>query len=1109
MISVAYLNNESGADGGAVALRASAGTLIDFNTFRENKAAGRGGAIELFESAPYIVDTRFRLGTANFGGGVALTGVTDSIAFENCEFVGNTATNGGGFYSDGGSHTIDNARFVENTAGSGAGIWNQTGSLRIRDSFFVGNAASAFGGGIYNSNGTTAVGNTVFADNAATTGGGSYDSSASQTSYVNCVFAAQQVVEAGAVYAIDSTATLNNATIVANLASSNGAGTTASGAGSLDITHAVFWNNVDASGVTATTQVNGSATVQYSCLQDDAAGDATVFPGTGNIDSDPLFGTPIPGLWTDDAVYSELTGETRLFGNFGDPNDPNQPPLDGRFVRPIFGQPEETIIVDVFQGEIVVLGDFSAATQLTGYEILDYRLEQFSPARDSGSNGLVPRDELDLDRDADPNEALPIDIDGENRVRNLIVDMGAYENFPDCNGNGIEDTEDIASGLSLDCDGNQIPDECQIASDSTAPGGPYYCMGDCDPDCNNNGIPDSCETDCNGNGIPDDCDLDPNDPDGDGEVSLDCNLNAVPDECDEDCDGNGIPDNCQIDVNSTAPGGPFFCTVDCDPDCDNNGIPDACDPDCNGNAIPDACDIDPNDPDGDGFVLPDCNGDGNPDSCDLDPNDPDGNGLVSCDENTDLVPDECQVLNLNSGFVTATIQEGIDAASGFDALLAAAERFELDSADFSDKSITLLSRAAFTQAQVLIAADSSRIEARNIFFTSEECVGGVDANRPAAAYELAGSLTVPNLDRVDLIASTFTMQPGAGISIGAGGGLDLQVDSGATLAGTVTLQADAVLAASTNIDSAAAVLSQGGTVAAPALTNAADGTWSGWGEIAGNLANQNGMTVQADTQTAGDLLNDGLITIQNGTLTVTGTVTNNGTIIGDLGRSGDDRSTLDGLASLGNLAMSGDATLRLPTSDYIVRVGGNFDVAINSEVRYDLAQAELRMIGLATQTLEVMSHDIGADADGLDRTLPGHYPIRRLRVGPTSTNVKLVDVHDNDGLGQVDCEAIYVSELIIDAGASLQTTGCKIYYETLQLDGFVDSPGNLIPITACPGDVNGDDVVNLTDLATLLANFGTTSGAVREDGDLNGDGDVDLSDLAELLSLFGTDCGPA
>lgn len=58
----------------------------------------------------------------------------------------------------------------------------------------------------------------------------------------------------------------------------------------------------------------------------------------------------------------------------------------------------------------------------------------------------------------------------------------------------------------------------------------------------------------------------------------------------------------------------------------------------------------------------------------------------------------------------------------------------------------------------------------------------------------------------------------------------------------------------------------------------------------------------------------------------------------------------------------------------------------------------------------------------------------------------------------------------------------------------------------CPGDVNGDGVVDLTDLAILLSHFGTSSGASLENGDLNGDEVVDLTDLAILLSQFGTVC---
>lgn len=90
-----------------------------------------------------------------------------------------------------------------------------------------------------------------------------------------------------------------------------------------------------------------------------------------------------------------------------------------------------------------------------------------------------------------------------------------------------------------------------------------------------------------------------------------------------DCNADGVPDECEIDVNSTAPGGPFFCTVGCDPDCNDNGIPDECDvppiglgPDCNTSGIPDECE-------------PDFDGDGLIDDCD---DDDDNDGVLDVDD---------------------------------------------------------------------------------------------------------------------------------------------------------------------------------------------------------------------------------------------------------------------------------------------------------------------------------------------------------------------------------------------------------------------------------------------------------------------------------------------
>jgi aminopeptidase N len=49
-----------------------------------------------------------------------------------------------------------------------------------------------------------------------------------------------------------------------------------------------------------------------------------------------------------------------------------------------------------------------------------------------------------------------------------------------------------------------------------------------------------------------------------------------------------------------------------------------------------------------------------------------------------------------------------------------------------------------------------------------------------------------------------------------------------------------------------------------------------------------------------------------------------------------------------------------------------------------------------------------------------------------------------------------------------------------------------------PGDLNGDGIVDMTDLGILLASF-----EVDDGGDIDGDGDTDISDLGALLAWYG------
>lgn len=64
----------------------------------------------------------------------------------------------------------------------------------------------------------------------------------------------------------------------------------------------------------------------------------------------------------------------------------------------------------------------------------------------------------------------------------------------------------------------------------------------------------------------------------------------------------------------------------------------------------------------------------------------------------------------------------------------------------------------------------------------------------------------------------------------------------------------------------------------------------------------------------------------------------------------------------------------------------------------------------------------------------------------------------------------------------------------------------LRPRHECPGDANGDNLVNFADLNIVLANYGAVGQPGAVPGDVNGDGRVTFSDLNLVLSYFSASC---
>jgi len=108
-----------------------------------------------------------------------------------------------------------------------------------------------------------------------------------------------------------------------------------------------------------------------------------------------------------------------------------------------------------------------------------------------------------------------------------------------------------------------------------------------------------------------------------------------------------------------------------------------------------------------------------------------------------------------------------------------------------------------------------------------------------------------------------------------------------------------------------------------------------------------------------------------------------------------------------------------------------------------------------------------------------------------------------DELGFASGSAYCFHEVASDCNNNQIIDICDIAEGTSQ-----DANANGIPDECdCPGDLDGDWDIDLSDLAQLLSNYGITSGASHEHGDVDFDGDVDLADLAALLAVYGTMCG--
>jgi hypothetical protein len=367
---------------------------------------------------------------------------------------------------------------------------------------------------------------------------------------------------------------------------------------------------------------------------------------------------------------------------------------------------------------------------------------------------------------------------------------------------------------------------------------------------------------------------------------------------------------------------------------------------------------------------------------------------------------------------------------------------------------------------------------------------GGNLSTSSADMTLWNRVLVPSGATATVTAGSLLFDLPATLDLGAGASLTLTPNV-STLSGIGTMLPGSTLGASA-IEQNGTFSNFGGVVSAASFNNTKSGRVSGYGDYAVGISNAGFFDVDADTQIVGDFSNlaGGSITVFNGTLTVLGTLTNNGSIIGDVAA----RSALsserdpDGLFvppfadraaqtiyAKGGINMDEGARFQ-PGVGSIVRTTGSFNCGITQNLRFEMLSRTLQMNGRGGSNLEAMSTDRGQALSALNPNLAASFPIGTLKIGPGNpsqpTIVTIVDNRDNDTLGQSACEAVYVENLIIESGAVLNAPGCRVYYKTITNRGTIPTLPNVLRLYGpCPADLNSDGLVDDADFSIFIVQY--------------------------------------
>jgi hypothetical protein len=281
-------------------------------TFSGNHATDDVGGMLNWTSSPTVEDCLFTNNSADDDHGGMLNLNSSNPVVTNCMFIGNAAPGADG---DGGgmsnvtdcNPTVTDCLFSDNEAGQfGGGMYNWNGcSPTVTDCTFSANLAVG-GAGMSNwDSSSPVVTSCVFSANSATgNGGGMHNRNNSSPTVTNCTFSTNSTTNNGGGMhnRNNSSPAVTNCTFSGNSAVTEGGGMRNVVSCSPAVTNCVFW------GDTPDEIHDDDSSVPVVTYCDVQGG----YPGTGNINADPLFVATAPSgvirIETDSFPASETPG---------------------------------------------------------------------------------------------------------------------------------------------------------------------------------------------------------------------------------------------------------------------------------------------------------------------------------------------------------------------------------------------------------------------------------------------------------------------------------------------------------------------------------------------------------------------------------------------------------------------------------------------------------------------------------------------------------------------------------------------------------------------------------------------------------------------------------